>query len=105
MKARTKLLGALEKATHKIRAYALLRDGQYIGRVIVKPGERARVWVHVTGENCGIGYGSAGGGGYDKISAAYEDAAKGLDLPDYNSTGNRWDSFLQNAGYTVLQIV
>lgn len=101
-----KIWQALEAATHNIRAYALLRGGQYIGRVIVKHGERARVWVHVTGENCGVGYGSAGGGGYDKISAAYADAVKGIiTLPSYTYCGVRWDSSLTDAGYLVQQIV
>lgn len=67
----------LEVATANVNAWALLCDGDIIGRIVTKRGRSGRVtaWVHVFGAPGVFAKGWADGYGYDKTTAAIEDAA------------------------------
>ncbi|HAY10599.1 MAG TPA: hypothetical protein DCY18_11805 [Thauera sp.] len=69
---------ALETATAGINAWALFADGDVIGRIVTKRGRTGRVtaWVQVWGAPGVFAKGWADGYGYDKTTAAIEDAAE-----------------------------
>lgn len=106
-------------AFRSVSAYVILKDGQRVATVAFKFGGAVTAYVHWIGLE--MTKGMAGGGGYDRQSAAVEHAArktKGGDAPKkvqldadeflaaINSGDNsHWDARLYRAGFTVLQAV
>ena len=92
-----KLRDAMDKATKGLSAWVLVKDGRGVGRIVIKWGGRVRwAWAYVDG--LGWRYGSAGGYGYDKASAAMVKA-----LPELvTDTGEDWEIQLEKAGYEVI---
>jgi hypothetical protein len=72
---------AFEKATGHMTALAIVKDGQAIGRIIIKPGRdgaaRLTAYAQVWGAPMVAGY--ARGYGYDKRGAALSSALCKLD--------------------------
>lgn len=65
-----------ESAFRGVSAYAVLRDGKPVGRVVIKYGAAATAYVQAwTQPMC---KGQARGGGYDRASAAVQAAAAKL---------------------------
>jgi hypothetical protein len=115
---------AFEKATGHMTALAIVKDGQAIGRIIIKPGRdgaaRLTAYVQVWGAPMVAGY--ARGYGYDKRGAALSQAFQRLSglnmLKDESafdavfalqSIGLEHDQFdsisnaISDAGYTLLR--
>lgn len=74
------------KAAFKgISAYVILRDGKFVGNVSIKfpPGGGGRLWAyaHIYGGEMARGF--AGGGGYDKRTAAVAGAFSKVNLATY----------------------
>jgi len=108
----------MEKRTEKTAAYIILSAGQYVGRVVVMFPSNGAARVHVVAwlpnepgkpELWTRHHGWAGGGGYDKVSAAMSggrvwDPRKSdfVSLPD---GGQGWRGHLQDMGYEVIQAV
>ncbi len=113
----------------QVSAYIILKDGEKVATVAFKyPKDGAgRLWcyLHVVGLKMVRGY--AGGYGYDKTSAAFDDAAKAQTKVEkaehqredvYKKLINEseyiygcledshdWTYCLQNAGYIVIKAV
>lgn len=115
-------------AFNNVSAYVITNRGKYVGTIAFKfPRDgagRLYAYVHFLGIQMVRGY--AGGGGYDKRSAACSDAAKKMldglpvnrdwpveDVAAYDAfraalspdDGYTWDSRLQRAGFAVMKAV
>jgi hypothetical protein len=105
-----------------VTAAVVLHDGKLIARIAVKHGNAATAYVHFLGAP--MMRGQAGGGGYDKTSAAIDAAARKIVAPEgekwnldralcdkfttaciLGSNGNGWDRSLREAGFDVHQAV
>ena len=102
-----------------VSAYVVFKNGERIASVAFKyPRDgagRLYAYVHVFGTEMARGF--AAGGGYDKHSAAVENACRkmvpgGEDavivraaILDPNAGGQYWDRRLRDAGYDVWQAV
>ena len=109
-----------DKAFARVAAFAILKDGQLVGKIAVKyPADgagRLTVFVHEHGFEMVKGF--AGGYGYDKLEAAISDAVRKAALqPDLaesrlylalavgiNGDGE-WRNRLQDNGYKVVHVV
>jgi hypothetical protein len=122
-----KLYRERDLAFQLISAYAVLKDGNHVANINIRyptgRSLRLRAFLHVLGTPIAKGF--AGGGGYDKKSAALESAAESLSLdnapyePDEstlecwheirsaltNIGGSQWDHRLRDAGFDVLCVV
>ncbi len=69
-----------DRATGHMTAFAVLRDGAPVGRVVIRPGRdgaaRLTAYAQVWGAPMAVGY--ASGYGYDKRGAALSQALKRL---------------------------
>ena len=109
-----------EKAFSNLSAYVILKDGKRVATMAFKfPKDgagRLYAYVHYLGAEMVRGY--AGGYGYDKRSAAVENAIDNVNHaqlePSFDLTfikaltnigGNSWDNALRDAGFEVLQAV
>lgn len=114
-----------QAAFANVSAFVLLVDGERIGTVALKfPRDgagRLTAYVHVLGLPMVRGF--ASGFGYDKRSAAVEDAVKRIVFDDTGrsedankfaaliqrtlapDSGDDWNRRLEKAGFTVLQAV
>lgn len=112
-----------KKAFANVSAYVVLRGERPVARIAFKFGASVTAYVHWLGVE--MARGRAGGGGYDRQSAAVADAARKIpEAPfvtqaDAEERGNRdaflkaaradggqhWDNALRNAGFTVLVAV
>jgi hypothetical protein len=114
---------AFEKATGHMTALAIVKDGQAVGRIIIKPGRdgaaRLTAYVQVWGAPMVAGY--ARGYGYDKRGAALSSALCKLDgsdalglaamghIVDLQTIGQLHCQFdaisnaISNAGYTLMR--
>lgn len=117
--AMTKIYDQQRAAFAHVSAYVILKDGERVATVAFKFGGRVTAYVHWIGLEMTRGF--AGGGGYDRQSAAVIDAArktKGGDAPksvQLNADaflgaldardGSHWYDNLRQAGFTVLQAV
>lgn len=103
-----------KRAFPSVSAYVIVKDGKQVGKVAIKYGARLQAYVHLHGAP--MSYGSAGGGGYDKTSAAIIEAierhSRDAYAPDlaridaikaaFKSGDERhWDSILRSAGFDV----
>lgn len=110
-----------DKASKTLSAYAVLKDGQFIGRVVFKHGQM-RTYCYAQVWGAPMARGSANGYGYDKSSAACEAAVAklfiGANPPTSNahveawkvavtpqSGGLNWQRRLEDAGYTICGVV
>ena len=116
---------AFEKATGYMTALAIVKDGQAIGRIIIKPGRdgaaRLTAYVQVWGAPMAKGY--SNGYGYDKRGAALSQALRKLDgsdalglaaighVVDFRAIGQKHDQFdaisnaLSDAGYQLMRVL
>lgn len=121
----TVIYDQFDKATAQVGAYAILKDGKFVGRVVFKyPRDGAgRLYCYLQAWGATMVRGFASGGGYDKRTAAFEDAARKLqkdsvpsdvqaldtvfaflDVAAENS-GERWDRRLETRGYVVACVI
>jgi len=108
-----------DRAFAGISAYAIIKDGKPVGRVVIKHG--AAVTAYIQAWLQPMAKGQARGGGYDRPTAAVQAAAAKLS-PDMEypregrdpselaalktalttgKDGTRWQTLLENAGYTL----
>ena len=110
-------------AFSNVAAYVVLHDGQRVATVALKyPRDGAgRLYSYVHWIGSPMVRGFAGGGGYDKNTAACAAAARkmvapGADLSGHEAfsefvaamsadNGHRWDEQLRRAGFVVVQAV
>lgn len=101
-----------DKAFGNVTAAVVLKDGERVATVAIKHGAAVTAYVRWLGEE--MTRGRAGGGGYDRASAAIEQAAGKIaarkldaDLIAFKGalakdSGHRWDRRLEDAGFTVF---
>lgn len=102
-----------ESAFKNVSAYAILKDGEIVGRVCFKWGSTGAVtaFVHEWGKE--MLSGRASGHGYDKQGAALRDAVNKRtdeDCPLYHALKDatydgQWQSLLSSSGYVVQFII
>lgn len=97
-----------------VSAYVVMKGAQRVGTIAFKNGTACQVFAHWLGST--MIRATAGGGGYDRHSAACAKAARKAD-PGGNvdakafwsaleiDGGSSWDRELERAGFTVLQAV
>lgn len=119
----TKIYEQFDAATRNICAYAILKDGEPIGRVVLKyPKDGAgRLYAYVQVYGAPMVRGWAGGYGYDKATAAVSGASTYLrpdvedeirqgiancvaDFKRLKDSGYRWDNQLEGMGYRVVSV-
>jgi hypothetical protein len=73
---------AFEKGTGHMSAYALIKDGSAVGRIVIKPPRDGAGRLYAFAQVWGVPMvrGSAGGYGYDKAGAALSVALKKLEI-------------------------
>jgi hypothetical protein len=117
----TTIYEQFDAATRSFTAYAILSDGEAVGRVVIKFGTAVTAYVQVWGMP--MTKGRAGGGGYDRATAAVSAALQKIDLrdaayPDPKATatvtkileafagkgGERWTSILEGAGFVLANV-
>lgn len=97
-----------------VSAYVILHGAQRVATIAFKSGATEQAFVHWIGR--AMVRASAGGGGYDRQSAACAKAARAAELTgDSDATrfwaaleidgGAHWYQELERAGFTVLQAV
>lgn len=110
---------AFDRAFSNISAYVILHSGAAVGRVAFKHGASVQCFAQVWG--CTMERGKAGGGGYDRATAAAEQAFARMGDKDASAhaqphlyamqeamvgpDGARWTRRLEDAGYTVQHII
>jgi hypothetical protein len=116
-----------DAAFRKVAAYALIHDGKAIGRAAIKyPADGAgRLTFYLQLWGARMVYGTASGGGYDKATAAFQDAAaKMRPDPEYGDSrpelaslrdtvkalaadpgGVRWSDRLERAGIVAAVVI
>lgn len=119
----TKIYEQHDKAFSHVSTYAILKDGVPVAKVALKfPKDGAgRLWAYVHWIGCEMVRSYAGGYGYDKRSAAVQNAGvafqvskawseKGMDangIEFINALremgGKDWTHALQDAGFVVFQ--
>jgi hypothetical protein len=121
----TKIYDQHDAAFSRVSAYAVLHDGKPVAKVAFKfaaSGLTTYAYVHWTGLQ--MTRGRAGGGGYDKCSAAVaaavsrstnpgEDVMPARDGEAWDTfraalakdDGAHWDNRLRSAGFDVFQVV
>lgn len=112
-----------DKATRDVSAFAVFKGPDYIGRVVFKRGTsglRTTCFAQVWGLR--MAKGMANGGGYDKDSAAAENAISKIKPEDERDPaplehlkawqdamkgpeGERWNRRLDAAGYNVVHVI
>lgn len=110
-----KVYEAFDKKFSKISAYAVMRNGEYEGKIVVsypKDGAgRLHVFVHEFGFEMITGF--AGGYGYDKVGAALQNAHKnckevGSDLYAALETitfDGEWKRVIESKGFTIINVI
>lgn len=111
-----------DAATRNIIAQALLFDGKPVGRIVIKHGAAATAYVQIWGAS--MASARATGYGYDKATQAVMSAILALpDAPDKADSlashahraawlvadqwdgGTRYATALENAGFTVCNVI
>jgi hypothetical protein len=109
-----------DAATRNISAYAFLLDGKPAGRVVLKHGNAVTAFFQVWGAEMATG--RAGGGGYDRGTAAVLGAVAKLptevahdphasealrrirDAFAKGRDGSRWTSTIEDAGFVLANV-
>lgn len=119
----TKIYEQHDAAFRTVSAYVILKGDKVVAKVAFKFGGAVTAYVHWIGIE--MTKGRAGGGGYDRQSAAVAYAARKIPEASYATTadaqerGNRdaflkaaradegkhWDDAVRDAGFTVIQAV
>jgi hypothetical protein len=117
----TDIYDRFDAAFRHVSAFAILKDGKHVANVCLKHGGAVTAFVHWIGLEMTTG--RAGGGGYDKASAAVVAAArktKGGDAPkatqldgdafigaliDGPTESAGWQRALEQRGYTVCNVI
>lgn len=123
----TKIYDQHDAAFRNVSAYVILKGDKVVAKVAFKFGGAVTAYVHWIGVE--MTKGRAGGGGYDRQSAAVAYAArkairdfkpKAEHHPDVDTDaftratffritaldeGKHWDNALRDAGFTVIQAV
>ena len=85
-----------DRATGHMSAFAVLRDGKPVGRVVIRPGRdgaaRLTAYAQVWGAPMAVGY--ASGYGYDKRGAALSQALQRLKPGDHYEDARLWAALL-----------
>lgn len=111
-----------DAATRNFTAQALLFDGKPVGRIVIKFGNAATAYVQIWGAS--MSSGRATGYGYDKATHAVmaaidampdapdiadklaSDAHKRLwDVADQWDGGTRYSNALEQAGFTIANVI
>lgn len=115
--------GAFDRAFANVSASCIMEDGQAVGRICFKRGNSVTCFFQLWGSD--MMSGRAGGGGYDRDSAALERAAEKLRkaeaprdpvqasrrelviaaLLDPRNDGRKWDQRLERIGFTVSTVI
>lgn len=114
-----KVYDQFDAAFKQVSAYAVLKDGKHVASVTLKHGRSVVAYVHWIG--LAMTRGQAGGGGYDRSSAAVEKAAArtvgGARSADWLQADNfvgvlkegngsrRWFQELEANGYVVVNVI
>lgn len=121
----SKIYDQHDAAFRNVSAYVVLKDGKPVAKVAFKFGGAVTAYVHWLGLE--MTRGQAGGGGYDRQSAAVAYAARKAIAAHANDewreagqaefacaaffkacerdAGQHWDGALRDAGFTVVQAV
>lgn len=118
MSNREATYAAFDRAFSNVSAYIILHSGAAVGRVAFKHGASVQCFAQVWGSN--MERGKAGGGGYDRATAAAEQAFARMGGKDASAharphidamqqamagpDGERWTKRLEDAGYTVQHV-
>lgn len=120
-----KVYDQFDRAFANVSAKAVLWNGKHVANVTLKYGRSVVAYVHWIGTE--MQRGTAGGGGYDRTSAAVFSALDKLrdsprgeyegDLvrhgPSFSAfvnvynrdSGADWDRHLRDAGFTILNVI
>jgi arginase family enzyme len=111
----------LDRATPGLTAFLILKDGENVGRAIIRRKTAVTAYLQIWGAQ--MQKGQARGGGYDMASAAIEAAAAKLEMPmdgpshsalvpmvrkiinDPKADGQHWFQRLERAGFTVAAVI
>lgn len=120
----TEVYDKFDAAFRHMQAACLILEGQNVGRIALKYGHACTAFVQVWGAPMQTG--RAGGGGYDRATAAIEAAARKLQPEQVNAErrlereamlrlctafgpeardGIAWASRLEAAGFTVANVL
>lgn len=118
MSTREATYAAFDRAFSNVSAYIIIHNGAAIGRVAFKHGVSVQCYAQVWGSD--MQRGKAGGGGYDRSTAAVEQAFARMGGTDANAAaaehvtaikaamagtdGKRWTQRLEEAGYTIQHV-
>ena len=117
----TKVFEQYDKAFQNVSAYVVMKDGSVAATVTFKsPKDGAgRLWAYVHFIGLSMVRGFANGYGYDKRSAAIENAIRAYgqhNTPSLNgfdpflkalarTDGTQWANSLRSAGFAVFQVI
>lgn len=117
----SKIYDQFDAAFSNVSAWAILRDGKHVGRVVVKFGASATAFVHFTGSE--MAKGRAGGGGYHKETEAVREAIAKLQPLKADAkrgelitlaqreeiaegpNGSTWSTILGRAGFELAAVI
>lgn len=117
----TNVYDQFDSAFANVSAWAILRDGKPVGRVALKHGGAVSAFIHLTGSQ--MANARAGGGEYDRATAAVRSAIAKLDraIADparatlieamqagearEGSGGRDWTSIVTAAGFTLVAVL
>lgn len=119
----TKIYDRFDAATRNTSCVAIICNGEPVGRVVLKFGNAVTAYVQAWGFEMQAG--RAGGGGYDRASAAVAAAAAKLtagdDAQDRKGArilgelrealleraagGTGWERRLEDAGFTIARVI
>ena len=118
MSTREATYAAFDRAFSNVSAYVILHSGAAVGRVAFKHGASVQCYAQVWGSD--MERGKAGGGGYDRTTAAAEQAFARMGGKDATPQvkahvdaiqramtgpdGKRWTVRLEEAGYTIQHV-
>lgn len=104
-----------DSAFGDVKAYAILKNGEYIGKVCFKYSKAGVCTVFVHEHSFAMISGKASGYGYDKQGAALQNAYKTLPTEESESElykalqnvshNGEWQSDLRKAGFIVQNII
>lgn len=116
----TNIYEDFDRAFAKVAAFGLILDGENVGRIAFKHGGAVTAYVQIWGIE--MTKGRAGGGGYDRSTAAFHNALAKIDTKDATPSklalraldrlrgslgdeGRTWKNALESAGFTVASVI